>query len=150
MPRGQSGFDNSGRGYYFAGDDDDTRSGSPPFYDRERAQSLAPASPCGHLVANCPYNDRGTKVSSSAIGSDGYRGGHTSVMGKPSEQGGWTYLGDQDKQSSRGGSSGSGGGSMGGGASSAAGVASNGSSGSGSGSRSGGDVGRDRERDAQR
>ncbi|XP_033149226.1 stress protein DDR48, partial [Drosophila busckii] len=99
--RGQSGFDNSGRGYYFAGNDDDTR--AP--YDRERASSAANSSPCGHQVANCPYDDRGTKVSSSAIGSDGYRGGHTSVMGdmnKPS----WMYLGEQDKPGTSGGSRG--------------------------------------------
>ncbi|KAH8406177.1 hypothetical protein KR215_006342, partial [Drosophila sulfurigaster] len=144
--RGQSGFDNSGRGYYFAGDDDDSRSGSHPFYDRERAQShsspASPASPCGPLISNCPYGDRGTKVSSSAIGSDGYRGGHTSVMGgdKPLSQGGWTYLGDQDKQSSRGGSNGNGG--SGSGSNGAAGVAGNGVA-------SGVGGGRDRERDAQ-
>ncbi|KAH8299699.1 hypothetical protein KR044_004860, partial [Drosophila immigrans] len=154
--RGQSGFDNSGRGYYFAGDGDDTRSGSHPFYDRERASSssspASPASPCGHLISNCPYGDRGIKVASSAIGSDGYRGGHTSVMGdmgKPSGPGGWTYLGDQDKQSSRGGGSGSNnnnnGGNNGGsnisigGVNGAAGVAPSG----------GGGGGRDRERDAQ-
>ncbi|KAH8370787.1 hypothetical protein KR093_004963, partial [Drosophila rubida] len=148
--RGQSGFDNSGRGYYFAGDDDESRGSSHPFYDRERAQShqsspaypVSAGSPCGQLVSNCPYGDRGTKVSSSAIGSDGYRGGHTSVTGDMGSKssgasGGWTYLGDQDKQSSRGGSGGSGG--------------SNGGASSGAGSGGQGAVGggRDRERDAQ-
>ncbi|XP_030388414.1 keratin, type I cytoskeletal 9 [Scaptodrosophila lebanonensis] len=142
--RGQSGFDNSGRGYYFASDDDN-RGYAPP-YDRERAQSSASASPspCGHLVRNCPYaggssfgsgqGDRGTKVSSAAIGNDSSRGGgHTSVMGQtadgkqPNGQGTWTYLNDQDKQNSRGGNGG------------------------GSGSGSGGirDDGRDRERNQQ-
>lgn len=144
-PRGQSGFDNSGRGYYFARDDDDRRSGAQPVYDRERGQSSGAASPCGHLISNCPYGDRGTKVSSSAIDSDGYRGGHTTVMGKPSGQGGWTYLGDQDKQSSMGGSNGGGGGGAAGGSSNSAGSASSSSGGGG-----GGGGGRDRERDPQR
>ncbi|XP_032589847.1 RNA-binding motif protein, X-linked-like-3 [Drosophila grimshawi] len=145
--RGQSGFDNSGRGYYFAGDDDDRRSNAQPFHDRDRT----PASPCGHMISNCPYDSRGgTKVSSSAIGSDGYRGGHTSVMGdmaKPNGQGSWTYLGDQDKQSSRGSSGG--GSSNGSGSASAAGGGGGGGSSSANGGGSGGGGGRDRERDAQ-
>ncbi|KAM8714474.1 hypothetical protein ACLKA7_014580 [Drosophila subpalustris] len=141
--RGQSGFDNSGRGYYFAGDDDDSRRpSSHPLYDRERASSAsspaAPASPCGQLISNCPYADRGTKISSSAIGSDGYRGGHTSVMGdmgskSASGPGSWTYLGEQDSNKQSGGNTSG---------------ASN-TSGAGGGRNGDRDRERDRERDAQ-
>lgn len=141
--RGQSGFDNSGRGYYFAGDgEDDADTGRNRGHGGGYAYSRpSPAlnSPCGSrlLGGNCPYSGGGSKVTSSAIGSDSSRvGGHTSVMGQEGGPGSWTYLGDQDKASGGGSSS-----------------SSNGSSASSSGGSSSGgsrERERDRERDAQR
>ncbi|KAH8367085.1 hypothetical protein KR084_000507, partial [Drosophila pseudotakahashii] len=139
--RGQSGFDNSGRGYYFATDEDesDRNRGYGYGYSYSRpSSSSSMSSPCGRISGNCPYAG-GSKVTSPAIGSDSSRvGGHTNVLG--SEGGGpgsWTYLGDQDKV---GGSSGS---------SSASGGSSSSSSSSGS-SGSGGSRERERERDRER
>ncbi|XP_017037050.1 keratin, type I cytoskeletal 9 isoform X3 [Drosophila kikkawai] len=142
--RGQSGFDNSGRGYYFVGDaEDDSDTGRNRGYGggySYNRPSPALNSPCGSrlLGSNCPYSGGGSKVTSSAIGSDSSRvGGHTSVMGSDGGPGSWTYLGDQDKNGGGGSSSGS--------SSSGSSSGSNGGSGSG-GSR---ERERDRERDAQ-
>ncbi|XP_033252208.1 keratin, type I cytoskeletal 9-like [Drosophila miranda] len=145
----QSGFDNSGHGYYVATDEDDgdmrTRgngNGNGYAYSRP-PQSLS--SPCGRLAGNCPYGG-GSKVSSSAISSESSRGGgHTSVLGsdagiKPNGQGSWTYLGDQDKSEGSGSSSG---GSNGGGS------GSSGSASMSSGSSRDRERERDRDRDAQ-
>ncbi|XP_017000173.2 uncharacterized transmembrane protein DDB_G0289901 isoform X2 [Drosophila takahashii] len=136
--RGQSGFDNSGRGYYFATDEDESDRNRGYGYSYSRPSSSSMSSPCGRISGNCPYAG-GSKVTSPAIGSDSSRvGGHTNVLG--SEGGGpgsWTYLGDQDKV---GGSSGS---------SSASGGSSSSSSNSGS-SGSGGSRERERERDRER
>ncbi|XP_033252563.1 cell wall protein IFF6-like [Drosophila miranda] len=145
----QSGFDNSGHGYYVATDEDDgdmrTRgngNGNGYAYSRP-PQSLS--SPSGRLAGNCPYGG-GSKVSSSAISSESSRGGgHTSVLGsdagiKPNGQGSWTYLGDQDKSEGSGSSSG---GSNGGGS------GSSGSASMSSGSSRDRERERDRDRDAQ-
>ncbi|XP_052841994.1 LOW QUALITY PROTEIN: keratin, type I cytoskeletal 9 [Drosophila gunungcola] len=142
--RGQSGFDNSGRGYYFATDDDesDRNRGYGYSYSRPTSSSFSSSSmssPCGRIPGNCPYAG-GSKVTSSAIGSDSSRvGGHTNVLGSEGGPGSWTYLGDQEK--------GSGGSSSSASASSGSSSSSNGSSGSG-GSRER-ERERDRERDAQ-
>ncbi|XP_016946512.1 keratin, type I cytoskeletal 9 isoform X2 [Drosophila biarmipes] len=140
--RGQSGFDNSGRGYYFATDDDESDRSRGYGYSYARPSSSM-SSPCGRISGNCPYAG-GSKVTSSAIGSDSSRvGGHTNVLGSEGGPGSWTYLGDQDKV---GGSSGSSSGSGGSSSSSSSG----GSSGpSGSGGSRERERERDRERDAQ-
>ncbi|KAI8036985.1 hypothetical protein M5D96_010301 [Drosophila gunungcola] len=75
--RGQSGFDNSGRGYYFATDDDesDRNRGYGYSYSRPTSSSFSSSSmssPCGRIPGNCPYAG-GSKVTSSAIGSDSSR-----------------------------------------------------------------------------
>jgi len=145
--RGQSGFDNSGRGYYFATDEDESdRSRGYGGYSYSRPSSSMSSSPCGRISGNCPYAG-GSKVTSSAIGSDSSRvGGHTNVLGSEGGPGSWTYLGDQDKV---GGSSGSSNGS-GGSSSSSSGGSSSGSSGSGGSRERERERERDRERDAQR
>nr|XP_016928014.1 keratin, type I cytoskeletal 9 isoform X2 [Drosophila suzukii] len=144
--RGQSGFDNSGRGYYFATDEDESdRSRGYGGYSYSRPSSSMSSSPCGRISGNCPYAG-GSKVTSSAIGSDSSRvGGHTNVLGSEGGPGSWTYLGDQDKV---GGSSGSSSGS-GGSSSSSSGGSSSGSSGSGASRERERERERDRERDAQ-
>ncbi|XP_039491267.1 keratin, type I cytoskeletal 9 isoform X1 [Drosophila santomea] len=140
--RGQSGFDNSGRGYYFATDEDESDRSRGSGYSYSRPSSSM-SSPCGRISGNCPYAS-GFKVTSPAIGSDSSRvGGHTNALGSEGGPGSWTYLGDQDKAG--GSSSGSGGGSS----SSSASSSSSGSSGSGSGSGGSRERERDRERDAQ-
>ncbi|KRJ98604.1 eukaryotic translation initiation factor 4B isoform X3 [Drosophila yakuba] len=141
--RGQSGFDNSGRGYYFATDEDESDRSRGNGYSYSRPSSSM-SSPCGRISGNCPYAS-GFKVTSPAIGSDSSRvGGHTNALGSEGGPGSWTYLGDQDKAG--GSSSGSGGGSS----SSSASSSSSGSSGSGSGGSRERERERDRERDAQR
>ncbi|XP_016928014.3 uncharacterized transmembrane protein DDB_G0289901 isoform X2 [Drosophila suzukii] len=144
--RGQSGFDNSGRGYYFATDEDESdRSRGYGGYSYSRPSSSMSSSPCGRISGNCPYAG-GSKVTSSAIGSDSSRvGGHTNVLGSEGGPGSWTYLGDQDKV---GGNSGSSSGS-GGSSSSSSGGSGSGSSGSGGSRERERERERDRERDAQ-
>lgn len=138
--RGQSGFDNSGRGYYFATDEDEGDRNRGYGYSYTRPSSSM-SSPCGRISGNCPYAG-GSKVTSPAIGSDSSRvGGHTNVLGSEGGPGSWSYLGDQEKVG--GSSSGSGGGSSSSGSSSS-------SSSSGSGGSRERERERDRERDAQR
>eukprot|EP00099_Drosophila_melanogaster_P019301 NP_610568.1 uncharacterized protein Dmel_CG12911, isoform A [Drosophila melanogaster] len=136
--RGQSGFDNSGRGYYFATDEDESDRNRGYGYSYTRPSSSM-SSPCGRISGNCPYAG-GSKVTSPAIGSDSSRvGGHTNVLGSDGGPGSWSYLGDQEKVG--GSSSGSGGGSS---------SSSSGSSSSSSSSGSGGSRERERERDRER
>nr|XP_017087216.2 RNA-binding protein FUS isoform X2 [Drosophila bipectinata] len=141
--RGQSGFDNSGRGYYFATDEDDGDMRNRGYAYNRPSNSLS--TPCGRLAGNCPYAGAGySKVTSSAIGSDSSRiPGHTNVLG--SEGGGWTYLGDRDRDRDQDKVSGNGNSSGGGSGSSSNSGSSNGNGGSGS----GGSRDRDRDRDAQ-
>ncbi|XP_067634070.1 ATP-dependent RNA helicase ddx23 isoform X2 [Eurosta solidaginis] len=76
--RGQSGFDNSGRGYYFADEDNDRRRYLPkPAYDQRYAIPR-----CGMHVTDCPYagdaggGDDTTRVTSGPINSQhGYNFG---------------------------------------------------------------------------
>ncbi|XP_011182240.2 ATP-dependent RNA helicase ddx23 isoform X1 [Zeugodacus cucurbitae] len=102
--RGQSGFDNSGRGYYFAGEDNDRQRypSSKSGYD-QRASS----SPCGVRVTDCPYASRGG--SGGSVG-----GGTTQVTSRPiTSQHGYDYgysygVGSSGNAGSSGNSNGSG------------------------------------------
>ncbi|XP_037956103.1 uncharacterized protein DDB_G0287625 [Teleopsis dalmanni] len=99
--RGQSGFDKSGRGYYFATDNKDRR------YLPEEGQSTR----CGVRVTNCPYDDTNpTKVSSQPINSNsqtnnGYlpinnnsnNSNNNGPTNSSPNQNGWTYMNENDK-----------------------------------------------------
>ncbi|KAM7343843.1 uncharacterized protein ACRADG_010754 isoform 2-T2 [Cochliomyia hominivorax] len=116
--RGQSGYDSSGRGYYYAkgSTQEDRRYLPQPGYN-------SPAiSNCGVRRPNCPYDpqDQGTRVTSGPIDSGYYNKGvsqstyDTNWYGNRNESSkgsgstnGWSYMREND-QSSRGGSSNSG------------------------------------------
>lgn len=97
--RGQSGFDNSGRGYYFAGEDSEHRRYPYSKYSYDEGAS---SSPCGVRAATeCPYAYRG--------GSGGGSSGTTQVTSRPiTSQHGYQYgygVGGGGSESSGSGSS---------------------------------------------
>ncbi|XP_017467504.1 PREDICTED: UPF0396 protein [Rhagoletis zephyria] len=125
--RGQSGFDNSGRGYYFAADESDRRRYPTKSSYDERGSS----SPCGVQVRDCPYASGGggysdtTQVSSGPINSQrGYGYGYSNSVrndgngsgsgagaatrntsannsnNNTSQNQGWSYVDDRSKESS--------------------------------------------------
>ncbi|XP_023309673.2 probable serine/threonine-protein kinase clkA isoform X1 [Lucilia cuprina] len=116
--RGQSSYDSTGHGQYYAkGTQEDRRYLPEPGYN-------SPAiSPCGVRKPNCPYDPQegGTRVTSGTIDSGSYNMGvsqttyntnsHTnrndSSKGSGST-GGWSYMREDDEQPSRGGSNNSG------------------------------------------
>lgn len=136
--RGQSGFDNTGKGYYYAkGGQEDRR------YLPEPGYKPPSSSPCGILKPNCPYGPQegGTRVTSGPIDSGNHNMGLShSIYNANSNQNdsskgsgsGWSYMreDESDHQPPRGGNA-------------------NGNSGGGNGSSSSASN-RDRNRDQQR